>query len=279
MPPVAEPLAVPSNVPISPTAATTAPVVATRKGSRPIRRPVPGSSIMRTLVTIGLSALALLTLAGGILLLLMWQQERSSGLLTTQLERTWDLFDTLQAVELVVACICVPLIVLWATLATVNVRRISGGRRNPIVPVVLLVVAVAGVWAVRREIVEPADAWWVAALGMGLQALLMALPIVALERVAEVAEARRRPLRATYLLGVLCLAAVQFLGALSTVESSTEPAEWGRIASYMIVLALLQVIAALAANEALRAIEVATGQRYQTRMSFSGTGTVPATPA
>ena len=42
-------------------------------------------------IAVLLSALCLLSIGGAVLLLLLWQQSRASGVLTTQLERTWDL--------------------------------------------------------------------------------------------------------------------------------------------------------------------------------------------
>src|SRR6187397_878743 len=47
--------------------------------------PYPGASILRLVMACMLSLLCLLTIAGAVLMLLLWQQNRSSGVLTTQI--------------------------------------------------------------------------------------------------------------------------------------------------------------------------------------------------
>ena len=59
------------------------------------------------------------------------------------------------------------------------------------------------------RVVEPADDWATATGGLLLQALVMAVPVIVLERVATAAEGPRRPLRMTYLAAVAYLAILQ----------------------------------------------------------------------
>ena len=172
------------------------------------------------------------------LILLLWQEERESGVLSNQIERAWDLFDTLRHVESIVALAVVPLATAWASLATLNVRRATARRCNPFIAALSIPAAVAGVWAIGASIVEPADDWATATGGLLLQALVMAVPVLVLERVAMAAEGPRRPLRMTYLAAVAYLAIVQGLGALSTIVPTNDPDEWARLASYLIIASL-----------------------------------------
>ena len=61
--------------------------------------PFPGPSILRLAMSTMLSVMCLLTVAGSVLMLLLWQQDSKSGVLTTQVDRTWEIFDHLQQIE------------------------------------------------------------------------------------------------------------------------------------------------------------------------------------
>jgi hypothetical protein len=235
---------------------------------RPARPPIPGSPFLRLAVSLLLGVLAVFTLGGGVLILLLWQEERASGVLTNQIDRAWDLFEHLRRIELIVAFAVVPLATIWAALATLNVRRATGRRRNPVVAALSIPAAVAGVWAIGAAVVEPADSWVTAAGGLILQAIVLAVPVLVLERVALAAEARRRPLRMTYLAAVAYLAILQGLGTLSTIVPTDDAEQWAHLASYLIMAALIEIFGAIAANEACRAIEVASAKRYSLRKAF-----------
>jgi hypothetical protein len=232
------------------------------------RAPYPGCHIVRFVMALMMSIVCLLTVGGAILVLLLWQQDRSSGVLTSQLERTWDLFDLLRQVERVIAFAILPVATAWIAFATVNVRRATGQRRNPVIAALSLPVGVIGAWIVGAQIVAEADDWVGEVSGFVLQAIFLAIPLLALERVAQAAEARHRPLRWTYLIGVVYVAHLQFLGGLSTIDQSSTADEWGRLGAYLVIGALIQVLGTLAANEAARAIEEGTDHRYQLRQKF-----------
>lgn len=232
------------------------------------RQPLPGASILRLIMATLLSALCLLTVGAAILMLLLWQQHRDAGVLTTQIDRTWEIFGHLREVERIVAFGVVPVAVAWIVLATVNVHRATGQRRGPIVAGASLVVALAGVWLIGDQIVATADDDLGKASGILLQAVFLAIPLLALERVTETAEARHRPLRATYVIAVAYLAQLQGLGGLSTVDETSDPDRWSRLGAYLVIGALLQVLGSLSANEAARAIEEGTENRYQLRHRF-----------
>ena len=232
------------------------------------RAPIEGSNILRIVMTLLLAVLCLVTVGGAILLLLLWQQDREAGVLTTQLDRTWDLFDTLRDIERWVAFGVVPVAVAWIVLATINVRRATGQRRNPIVAGLSLVVGLVGAWFIGDQIVDRSSDWLGQAAGYVLQAVFLAIPLLALERVAASAESRHGALRATYLIGAVFLAHMQFLGGVSTVGRTADSSEWGRLGGYLVIGALLLVLGSLAANEAARAIEDGTEHRFRLRQRF-----------
>ena len=131
-----------------------------------------------------------------------------------------------------------------------------------------LPVGLAGVWLVGSQIIAEANDWIGEVAGFVLQLVFLAIPLLALERVATAAEARHRPLRATYIMSALYLAHLTFLGTLSTTEQTTEPDDWPRLGAYLVIAALLQVLGTLSANEAARATEEGTEHRYQLRHRF-----------
>lgn len=232
------------------------------------RPPLPGPSALRFVVSALLTLICLLTVGGAILMMLLWQQDRASGVLSTQLDRTWDLFDVLRHIERWLAFAVVPVATAWIALATVNVRRGTGRRRNPVVAAASLPLGLAGIWLVGRDLVAGADDWIGQGAGFVLQVVLAAIPLLALERLVDAAEARHRPLHVAWVIGMLYLAHVQFLGGLSTIERTDDPSEWTKVAAYLVIAALMQVLGALAANEAARSIEEGTEQRYQLRHRF-----------
>jgi hypothetical protein len=234
----------------------------------PARPPITGSQFLRFGVSFLLGALAMFTLGGGLLILLLWQEERESGVLSNQIDRAWDLFDTLRRVEVIVAFAVVPLATAWAALATLNVRRATARHCNPVIAALSIPAAVAGVWALGASVVEPADDWATATAGLLLQALVLAVPVIVLERVAVAAEGRRRPLRMTYVAAVAYLAILQGLGALSTIAATSDQDQWARLASYLIMAALVQILGAIAVNEAFRSIEGASAHRFALRKAF-----------
>ena len=232
------------------------------------RKPLPGPRGLRAALSVVLGGLSLLTVGGAVLMLLLWQQERAAGVLSTQLDRTWDLFGLLGTIERWVAFAAVPIAMAWAATATVNVRRATGHRRNPVVSALSIPVGVIGAWAVGDRVVAESADWLGQAAGLVLQAVFLAVPLLVLERVAASAEARHGPLRLSYVVGVAYLAHLQFLGGLSTIDRTDDPAEWGRIGAYLVIGALLQVLGALSATEAGRAVEDGTAHRYELRNRF-----------
>jgi hypothetical protein len=221
------------------------------------QKPFAEGSKLRLVLAVMLSVMALLTIGGAVLVLLLWQQDRSSGVLTTQLEQTWRLFDALRIIERWLAFGVLPVATAWVAVATINVRRATGIRRNPIVAAGSLPVGVIGAWLIARELVADADDWVSQASGFVLQAVFLAIPLLALLRVAQAADARSRPLRVTYIVG-----------GLSNIDQASPAEDWGRLGAYLIIGGLIQVLGALSANEAARSIEEGTENRYQLRSRF-----------
>ncbi len=232
------------------------------------QEPYSLASTIRIGIAVMMTGLWALTIGGAILVLLLWQQDRESGVLTDQLDRTWELFDLLRVVERLLAFAVIPVAMTWIVVAAINVRRATGVRRNPIVAAVSLPVGVIGAWFVGRELVGSADDWVGQVSGYVLQCVFLAIPLLALLRVAQAAESRNRPLRATYVVAAGYLAQMQFLGGLSTIDQSSPPEDWGRLGAYLIIGGLLQVLGALSVNEAARSIESGTTHRYGLRHRF-----------
>lgn len=232
------------------------------------REPYPGPNVLRLTIAVLMSVLWILTIAGAILVLLLWQQDRASGVLSSQLDRTWDLFDKLRVIERWVAFALIPIGTAWIAMTAVNVHRATGKRRNAVIAAASLPLGLFGVWIVGSQIVAEADDWVGQAAGFVLQAIFLAVPLLALERIAHVAEARHGPLRASYLMAVVFLAVLQFLGGLSTIDQASQPDEWGRLGAYLVIGGLIQVLGALSVNEAARAIEDGIDNRFQLRRRF-----------
>ncbi len=224
--------------------------------------------IFRALYAIGLSVLCLLTLGGAILMLLAWQQDESSGLLTSQVDRLWDLFELLAEIERVVAFAALAFAVVWIFVATVNLKRATGKGLNPLVATASLLIGVGMMWFVGDQIVSEADDNLTKAGGIALQAVFLMIPLLALERVATAAEAKHQSIRFSFVLAAAYLALLQSLGALSTIDRTTEIHGWGRTGANLVIVVLVQALGALAANEAGRAIEDATRNRYDIRHRF-----------
>lgn len=230
--------------------------------------PFPGSNVLRMGMSLVLSAACMLTIGGAVLMLLLWQQNRESGVLATQVDRTWEIFDYLRQVERLVAFAVVPVALAWIVLATINARRATGERRNPALAAAALLAGIGGVWFIGATQVADAEGPVSKAVGIAIQAAFLAVPLIMMERVAEAAEARHRPLRATYLIAVAYIVQLQTLGGLSTIEPTFESDRWGRLGAYMLIGGLLQVLGTLSANEAARAVEEGTDHRYQLRHRF-----------
>lgn len=232
------------------------------------RKPLAAVGHARIALATLLTVMCLLTAGGALLMLMAWRQEATDGLATGQAERLWDVWAVLADVERYVALLALPAAMTWVVLATINVRRGTAHKRNPVATAGAVAVGAIGAWVIAGRVVPEAEVWWHQALWIAGEALFVALPILALERVADAAEARHRPLRVLFVMTVGYLVALHTSGALSTIDATTEIESWSRGATYMLIATLLQTVAALAAIEACRALEEGTTHRYELRHKF-----------
>lgn len=225
----------------------------------------------RVVLSLLLAGLCLVTTAGSLLLLMTWRQEQTDGLEGSHVDRMWDVWDRVAEIERYLAIATLLVAVVWIAVATLNVRRATGRRRNPLLSATLLAAGAVGTWWVAREIVTPGlddDDWVGIGGGFALQAVLLGFPLLALERLADAAEARHRPARVAVVMTIAFLVALQTTGAVSTIDRTTTIDGWGRAAAFVLIAALIQIVAALALTEAGRALEEGTQHRYELRHRF-----------
>jgi len=232
------------------------------------RPPLAAIGWVRLVLAALMAVMCLLTAGGALLMLMAWRQDQTDGLATGQTERLWDVWSVLADVERYAAYAALAVAMLWIALATVNVRRGTAHKRNPVLAAGALPLGAFGAWIVADRVVVPAEQWWQTAYGLALEAVFVALPVLALERVADAAEARHRPLRVMFVTAVGYLVTLQTLGALSTIDRTTDLDGWSRGGAYLMIATLLQMVTALAANEACRALEEGTRHRFELRHRF-----------
>lgn len=238
------------------------------RSAAPPKEPLAGVGVLRRATTLLLMLSCLVVIAGAMLVLLLWQQDRTAGLLTSQIELASGRIDDLQRIERYLAFAVVPVATAWVALATINVGRATGRRRDPVLAVASVPVAVFGVWVLGHRIIAQSTTQAGKASGLVLQLVALAIPLLALERVAVAVDARRAALRAGYVIAGLWLGSLEFLTGLSSVELDGVPDRWSRLGAHLIIAGLLQILGVIAVNEAARSIEDGTENRYQLRTRF-----------
>lgn len=220
-------------------------------------RLVPGVDMIRLCIVTLLAGLSMLTVVGAAVMFMFWSEAEDGVLLPSQRERAWDAFGVLHSGARVVGFTLIAVVTIWTFLAVTNVRLASGRRRNPLIAAAAWPGAALAFWVVADRFVVDDSAGSVV-LGFALQALVLYVPFALLERSADTIGARRTPLRITYMFGVVLLVYVQALGGLSTIEETSGTTSYGRLAGFLAVGALIQLLSTLAVTEACRVIEVAT---------------------
>jgi hypothetical protein len=239
------------------------PLVVTQANSRRSRQPlenaepirlVPGGELLRLVVVTLLAGIALLSVVGAVVTLMLWVDTRDSGLLPSRLDRTWEALDTLRAATDAVAVVLLVAMSLWTFVTVLNVRVTSGRRRNPLIAALAWPAAGACVWWIAGLMIEDETLGRVL-VGFAAQAVALGVPFLLLERSADAVGARRTPLRIVYVLAVLILIHVQGFAGLSDLPSTAT--EVGRLAGYLMIGALIQLCSTLAVTEACRSLTLA----------------------
>lgn len=214
---------------------------------------LPGSHVLGVVLAAGLAGLSLMSLVGSIVVFLFWQEARDGVLLVSQSDRAWDLVSLLHTLERNVAFGVLVLAAIWSFVVIWNVRRASARRRNPLIAAASWPAAAGGIWIVGDRLVADGSITEVVA-GFALQSLLLAVPIFMLYRGAGSIGARRQSLRISWGIGVVLLVHVQGMGGLSTANATVESTEVARLAGYLALGALLQLLAMFATAGAMRAL-------------------------
>jgi hypothetical protein len=225
-------------------------------------RLIPGADLLRLCMVTLLAGLALLTMVGSAISVLFWNESNDGVLLPGQRMRAWDALDVLQTAARVVGLGLVVLVTIWTFVAVCNARLASGRRRNPVVAAAAWPAAAIGMWIVADRLVADQPAG-VMVVGFSVQAAILYVPFFLLERSADAVGARRTPIGITYIIGVVLLVYLQAIGSLSTIQESAET-NFGRLAAYLGIGALIQLLSTLAVTEACRTLEAATEREADT---------------
>lgn len=214
---------------------------------------LPGVGLLRLVMVTLVAGLALLSLVGSIVTGLLWKDSRDTGVLPSERQQTWDSLDALRAASAGVIVALLLAAVAWTFLTVINVRRTSGRRFNPLFAAVCWPAAAFAVWWIADRMIVGASVGSVV-LGLAVQAAVLALPFLVLERIAGAVGARRSPIRIVYVLGLVLLVHVQGLGGLMRLPDSATSTEIGRLAGYLAIGALIQLCSTLAVTDACHAL-------------------------
>ena len=220
-------------------------------------RLVPGLPIVRLAMMTVVAALALVSIVGALVMFLFWRESADGGLLPAQRERAWTALEGLQSLERMLAVGLVGLASLWSFLSVLNARLASGRRRNPFLAALSWPAAAWMIWYLSDRFGDD-DRVDSIIVGFALQAAVLYVPFFLLERSAVAVGARRSPLRLAYALIVVLLVHIQGLGGLATLVETTETDRFGRIAAYLALAAVLELIVTVAISEASRLISDAS---------------------
>jgi hypothetical protein len=226
--------------------------LATRKRVRLI----PGADLLRLGIVTTLAGLALLSVVGAAVMGMFWLQSDDGVLTPSQRTRAWDALDVLHSGVRVVGFALLALTCVWTFVAVANVRFASGRRRNPLLAAAAWPAAAVAFWMIADRMIVDGSIGEIV-LGFAAQAAVLYVPFRLLERAAAAVDARRTPVRMAFMAGVVLTVYMQALGGLTTFDASTTTTT-GRLAAFLALGALLQLLSTLAVTEACRTIENAT---------------------
>lgn len=225
-------------------------------------RQLPGADALRLALVTALAGLALLSVVGGIVMFLFWREADNGVLVQSQRDRAWDVLDRLQSVERLVAFGVVGVVVVWTFVNVLNARLASGRRRNPVLASAAWPIAGLGIWAIGDRWVVDGTVVEVIG-GFFAQAVVLYVPFFLLERAATSVGARRTPFRIVYVFGVVLLVHIQGLGGLSTIADVDDTARYGRLAGYLALGAIVQLLSTLAVTDASSSIADASAHEAE----------------
>jgi hypothetical protein len=214
---------------------------------------------VRLIIVTLLAGLALLSGIGAAVMFMFWDEARDGLLLASQRERAWNMLSVLHTIERAVAYVLIGVVSIWTFLTVLNVRLATGRRRNPILAAASWPAAGIGLWVIGDRLVHEQPAGSVV-MGFVAQAVVLYVPFLLLERAAEAVGARRTPLRIVYGAGVVLLVYIQGLGGLSNIAETGDTAQYGRLAGYLLLGALVQLLSTLAVTDASSVIAVASAR-------------------
>ena len=216
-------------------------------------RQVPGTDALRFAIVIALAGLALLSVVGGAVMLLFWLEARDSVVLPGQRDRAWDTLEALRGAAGVVGVVTIALVTIWTFAAVLNVRLATGERRNPLIAAAAWPAACVAVWILADRLGEDPSAGRTVAT-LAAQAAVLYVPFLLLERTADSAGARRTPIRMTFVYAVVLLVYAQGLVTLSDATVTVTSFEFGRLAGYLGLGAIVLLLSTLSVTEACRSI-------------------------
>jgi hypothetical protein len=204
------------------------------------------------------AALALLLVVGAGVLLLFRLEGGDASLLPAERQRLIAAREVLQALGSVVVVVLAAATSLWSFVAVLNVRRASARRRNPGFAALAWPVSGGLVWILADSLVvgEPART---NLLGFALQAVVLLVPFVCLERAAAAVQAPRTAGRVTYLATVGLVVYFQVVIELARLDDPVVTVdELVQLAGFLTVGALLLLISTLVVTSACRGLDAAT---------------------
>ncbi len=223
---------------------------------------VPGSEPLRLGIVVGLAGLALLGIVGAIVMVLFWIETRDGVVLPSQRDRSWDMIETLTRAAEVLGLVVLALVAIWSFVAVLNARLASSLRRNPVAAALAWPAAAIAIWLLSNRLIVDSTVDRVV-LGFVAQAVVLYVPFVLLERAADAVGARRTPTRMTYVFALVLLVYSQALVTLSDSTETVTSFEFGRLAGFLALGAVVVLLATLAVTEACRSITNASAYEAQ----------------
>lgn len=212
-------------------------------------RVVPGADILRLALMTAVAALTLVSIVGALVMFLFWRESGDGSLLPAQRDRAWNALEGLRTLERMLAVGLVAIASLWSLVSVLNARIASGRRRNPLLAAAAWPAAAYAIWRLGLRLDE-IDNVVDALVVYGLQVVALYVPFALLERAAAAVNARRGPLRLTFAISAVLLIHIQGLGGLSTIVEVSEIDRFGRLAGYLALAALLELIGTIAITDA-----------------------------